>query len=73
MSQKFKYDYCYIDIPRDLAPEGGSDPMRYLGDCAINEASERSKIFRTPAEWTAQVVEETDAVVSFRVRRRTNR
>lgn len=70
MSSKFQYDYYAVAIPGDLA-----DDMETLADQAITEARERTKLYCSPAVWTATHIsgEIGDHEVTFRVSRKRNR
>lgn len=64
---KHSYDYYEVSIPGDLA-----DTLQELGQQAIREAEERTKLHAMPCEWTAEPIRGTvgDYEVMFRVRRK---
>lgn len=67
---KFQYDYYDVCVPGDL-----SDDMKVLGNQAITEAEQRTKLYCVPAVWTATRIsgEIGDFEVKFRVCRKRNR
>lgn len=64
---KYKYDYYTVSVPGDCY-----DTREELGQLAIREAEERTKLYCLPCEWTAKLVagELGDYELSFKVRRK---
>ncbi len=63
---RYVRDYYLVKVPGDL-----SDNIQDLGQAAIREAEERTKLYCIPCEWTATKIagEIGDFEVTFRVRR----
>lgn len=70
MSKRFVYDYYTVSVPGDL-----SDSMEELGQQAIREAEERTKLYCIPCQWSAEPIkgEIGSYKVLFLVRRKRNK
>lgn len=71
MSDKYQYDYYYVDLPADLFDGDGRN--KEFGQQAITEAEERTKLYACPCIWTAEVIRENGLEVCIKVRRKRNR
>ena len=65
--RRYKYDYYNVEVPGDCA-----DSIEELGQVAIAEAADRTRLYCLPALWTAMLVAGVvgDWVVRFRVCRK---
>lgn len=65
--KRFKYDYYDVEVPGDCA-----DSVEELGQVAIAEAVDRTRLYCIPAIWSAVLVagEVGDFTVQFRVCRK---
>ena len=76
MARRFCYDYYDVSVPGDVFDtEDPKECLRELGQLAIQEAEQRTKLYCIPAVWTAEHVsgEPGDWEVKFRVCRKRNR
>ncbi len=64
------YDYYDVSVPGDCA-----DSIEELGQIAINEATDRARLYCLPALWTAERVagDVGDWTVRFRVCRKRHK
>lgn len=67
MMKCYKYDYYDVEVPGDCA-----DSLEELGQVAIAEAAERTRLYCLPAFWMAVRVagDVGDSMVQFRVCRK---
>lgn len=65
--KRYKYDYYDVEVPGDCA-----DSLEDLGQIAIAEAADRTRLYCLPALWTATRVsgDVGDWTVRFRVCRK---
>ena len=65
--RRYKYDYYEVDVPGDCA-----DSVEELGQIAITEAEDRTRLYCLPALWIATRVAGVvgDWTVQFRVCRK---
>lgn len=68
---KLAYDYYTVSVPGDVYDPEDPASMECLGDLAIEEARNRTKLYCSPALWVAERIkgELGDYEVTFRVRR----
>jgi hypothetical protein len=70
MARRFVYDYYLVDLPGDL-----DITYRQMSDHAIYEARERTRLYCTPAVWSAVRIRGQfgDNTITFKVCRKRNK